>query len=864
MNGIELYTMKKLALMGMMVSLGAMAAASAGTTNLQGWPFEVTGAQRPGVYWWWPGSAVTRDDLDWSLEQYHEAGFGLVHIIPIYGARNAESRYIQYLSPQWMEMLDYTVRKAGSLGITVDMTTGTGWCFGGPGLPPEAVDAKASYDAATKDVKRVPVMKVKRPAPGGEGPMVDPFSPRAMDLLLERFSKAFDNTRIARPRAQYHDSFEYGGNWSVELLDTFKAERGYDLRDHLDVFFGKVAGDPDTVARLKCDYRQTLAELHCKSIERWTQWAHQRGMMTREEAHGSPANLLDVYAAGDMPEPEMFGSPNYPIPGFRRDRSMSRDADNDPRACMMASSAAHVAHPVGQQRVTSETGTWLSEHWHESLTHLKLETDLFFLVGVNQMLFHGSCFSPKDAPWPGWFFYAATQMNSRNSIWRNVPYLTAYIGRCQSVLQAGQPANDVLLYWPIHDLWMNPDGMVMGLGVHGKEWMERQRIGDVAGRLLAKGYAFDFISDRMVEGLKVVDHRLVAPGGTYRVLVVPECRYMPEATLWRLAELREQGARIIFEKSLPSDVPGLGNLEARRLRLAEDKARLGKTATVVASDVLAGLEQAGVSREPMVDQGLRFIRRKVGDAYWYFIANHTAGDVDSWVRLGVAVAQATQFDPMSGAAGSLALRDQDTVHLQLAAGESTILCVGKQTAPYPAWSYVKPEGQSIPLTGEWSVQFVEGGPELPTPYKATELGSWTEKDDARNKAFAGTARYTLHFVAPTVKADDWCLDLGDVRDSARVRLNGHDVGALISLPFRIRVGKWLKAGDNTLEVEVTNLSANRIRDLDQRKVNWKIMSDANIVTHQYSKFNAAKWPVEKSGLLGPVVLRALVASQGGI
>jgi hypothetical protein len=53
---------------------------------------------------------------------------------------------------------------------------------------------------------------------------------------------------------------------------------------------------------------------------------------------------------------------------------------------------------------------------------------------------------------------------------------------------------------------------------------------------------------------------------------------------------------------------------------------------------------------------------------------------------------------------------------------------------------------------------------------------------------------------------------------------------------------------------VTNLSANRIRDLELRKVDWKVMKDANIVNVNYRKFDPAQWSLEESGLLGPVKL----------
>ncbi len=833
-------------------------AAAVPASPIHDWPFQITANHRPGTYWWCPGSAFTKEDIDWNLERLHEAGFGFVHIVPIYGAQGAEARYIPYLSPQWMEMFGYVVRKAQALGMFVDMTTGTGWCFGGTNLPADAIDAKARYDATTNRVTLMPGAKVKRAAPGGEGPMLNPFSPRSMALYLQRFDAAFDEAKGPLPRAQYHDSFEYQGNWCAELPEEFQRRRGYDLRAHLAAFFSEnPGGDPDVLARVKYDYRHVMAELHRESIQHWTEWAHRRSMMTRDQAHGSPANLLDVYASSDIPETEMFGAPEFPIPGFRRDADMVREGDSDPRICMMAASAAHVAHAPGHQLVTSESGTWLREHWHGSLAQIKLELDLFFLAGVNQMLFHGTCYSPKDAPWPGWFFYASTQMNPRNPIWRDVPFLTDYISRCQAVLQAGQPANDVLVYWPIHDLWMNPNGMVMRLTVHGHDWMAKQRLGAVANALLVQGYTFDFVSDRILESITARNGALVAPGGTYRAVVIPACTYMPEATLSRLADFAAAGVPVVFEHSLPPDVPGLADLEKRRGQLAAHRARLEKSGALAVTDAVAGLVKAGVPREAMADAGLRFIRRRVGNAHWYFIANHTAKLVADWIELGVRFGSATRFDPMSGRSGRLPRRTNAagaSVYIELEPGETIILKTDTEAARGAAWPQLTPAGAATVLRGGWSVEFIDGGPDFPASRQMPELASWTSGADPRAQAFAGTARYTLRFAAPAEKADEWLLDLGDVRESARVRLNGRDLGALIAIPFRLPVGAYLQAGENTLEIEVTNLAANRIRDMELRHVNWKIMRDVNIVSVHYQTFDPSRWPLEPSGLLGPVSL----------
>ena len=84
-------------------------------------------------------------------------------------------------------------------------------------------------------------------------------------------------------------------------------------------------------------------------------------------------------------------------------------------------------------------------------------------------------------------------------------------------------------------------------------------------------------------------------------------------------------------------------------------------------------------------------------------------------------------------------------------------------------------------------------------------------------------------------------------------LNGVSVGVLIAPPFQISVGP-LRARNNVLEVEVTNLAANRIRDMDRRGEPWKIFREINFVDIFYKPFDASGWPVCPSGLLGPVRL----------
>jgi hypothetical protein len=172
----------------------------------------------------------------------------------------------------------------------------------------------------------------------------------------------------------------------------------------------------------------------------------------------------------------------------------------------------------------------------------------------------------------------------------------------------------------------------------------------------------------------------------------------------------------------------------------------------------------------------------------------------------------------------------------------------------PAWNYVAKAGDPITIPGPWEVEFIEGGPELPESYVTGSPASWTKREGNAYKNFSGTARYSTTFQMPDIEADDWVLDLGNVHESARVFVNGEELGALWAIPFRMNIGDALQAGENTIDIEVTNLGANRIAELDRRDVDWKIFYDINYVSIEYKPFDASEWEPMPSGLTDPVVL----------
>jgi len=812
---------------------------------------------KPWTRWWWPGSAVDEAGLTRQLEQFAAAGLGGVEITPIYGAKGVENRYVGFLSPRWMALLAHTGREARRLGLGVDMATGTGWPFGGPWVEPADGSQKLVLSGGT--LAGTPTnMKVKRAAPGAEGLVVDPYSPAALGRYLAPFTTAFADFPAGLVRAQFHDSFEYYESaWTPELNNAFAELNGYDLQEHAAELMGQKPLEPAQLARLKGDYRATLAKLHLDYLQAWIRWSHEHGFIVRNQSHGAPANLLDLYGAVDIPETETFGSTPFPIPGLRREWTSNRDLP-DPLVLRMASSAAHV---MGHPLASSETCTWLREHWQVALSFTKPEIDRLFTTGINHILYHGTVYSPPDAAWPGWLFYASTQFNPQNTWWGDFAALNAYVTRVQAVLQAGRPDNDVLLYWPFHDVLHVADGLMKQYGVHDRTWLNGSAFERVARDLIKAGYSIDYLSDDQLQHTRVEGGSLVTPGGgRYRAVVIPATKHMPVETLSKLLVLQQGGGAVLYDAA-PEDVPGLGKLEERRAQFRSIRDGIARSGASV-GNIVETLQQRGAVREPVAATGLEYIRRAHATGRDYFFTNLTAQPFDGWLGLGTPARAATLTDPLTGRSGSAPLGpgEKPQVYLQLAPGESLLLHTYESAAveAIPAWTWTAPLAPPLPLAGEWQVTFLAGGPELPPPFKTGELKSWTDLGGEPAQAFGGTARYQLVFTLTAAgKGDDWLLDLGDVRESARVRLNGHEVGTAWSLPFRQRVGAYLKTGRNVLELDVTNLAANRIRDLDRRKVDWKIMREINFVNIDYKPFDAAGWPLTPSGLLGPVTLTPL-------
>ena len=871
-----------------------MAAAQTAVT----WPSAGREA-KTGSRWWWMGSAVDQENLKWQMEQLAMAGIGTLEITPIYAVKGNTAKNITFLSRQWLDMLRFCREQGEQIGIDIDMATGTGWPSGGPmvkreesasklvtetfditsdGTAPATValntgngllqcvmafpqkDTEAGVVDVTslaegKTLTWTPpvagtwkviaayclpgVMQVKRAAPGSEGLVVDYFDREAVANYLKYFDDKFtgaygDPSQMMWPHSFFNDSYEINqADWTRSLLTEFEQRRGYRLQHYLDLLLGlsgtyRPADDTRTKADVYSDYRQTLSDMLLENFTRqWTQWAHSHGATTRNQAHGSPGNLIDLYAEADIPETENFYLNSFGIRGLRDDVGFYNKALSSRATLKYASSAAHI---TGKPLTSSESMTWLTEHFRTSLSQIKPELDLLFTSGVNHVLFHGTAYSPREAAWPGWKFYAAIDMSPTNSIWRDAPWMMKYIERVQSFMQMGSPDNDVLVYAPFANTWRKTSGsfanrlLLFDINAMGTKMAELEAC---VNSLEDMGLDCDYTSERyLMTTVMAADGNGVqtAAGTRYKAIVVPVADNMPDSIKTHLEALAAQGAQIVYGR----DAAALASLTAK-------------------------------PEDMRTEMGLSVIRRKNATGHHYFIANLTPDDAEGYVPLAVDFQSAAFFDPMTGdikVAHTVIPEGGEggSVWLSLKSGQSVIL----QTYDTPGWT-VDTEAQpaepvtelaAIALGGPWTLSVDSW-----TPYALEQPQTW-ETLSEQAAAFMGTGIYETTFtVTPQQMATataGFRLDLGDVRESARVMLNGIDLGCAWAVPFVLDCGDAVREGVNTLSIEVTNLPANRIRQMDIDGTEWRIFEDINMSNISTATYE--KWDLVPSGLNSKVKL----------
>ena len=603
------------------------------------------------------------------------------------------------------------------------------------------------------------------------------------------------------------------------------------------------------------DYRLTVSELILDRFTKgWNDWAHKQGRITRNQSHGSPGNILDLYAASDIPETE----------------------GTEILRMKFGTSAANV---TGKRLASAEALTWLDEHFSSTLHDMKKAVDRYFSAGVNHIIYHGTCFSPPDEPWPGFHFYAAVELNPSNPVWADFKALNSYITKVQSFMQSGKPDNDILLYFPVFDRYADYNNTMLEHFDGISQRFNGTHFKNIATFMSEKGYAFDFVSDNQINNCTVVDGEIVTEGGArYKTIVVPQCSYIPLMTFNRLVNLAGKGAVIIFYGELPGDIPGFTNLEMNReyfaylkdqLKFSEQNQNGVRIAVTGQGFVFQGdnpdalFTGAKIRRETMSDAGLIFFRRKEGNNTIYYVNNPADKPFEGFIKPEAGFKSAAIFNPITGEKGKAIIKqpsgEKPGIFIKLAPYESMIVKIYYSSISGEFYPFFTKSAEPVKISGEWNLRFTDGGPSIPAPVILNEPVLWTDLEGSDYKNFSGSALYTIRLEKPSLKGKYFLLDLGTVCESARVVLNGEYLCTLTGPEYSTVISGEKIKKTNLLEIRVTNLAANRIAYMDREGIAWKKFFNTNFPARlpQNRKdglFDASKWPARPSGLKAPVTL----------
>ncbi len=320
--------------------------------------------------------------------------------------------------------------------------------------------------------------------------------------------------------------------WTPSILDTFKREKGYDIRPYLASFFAPHL-DAET-QRAKADYWDVWSRLFRDNFFKiQADWCAANGLAYRVHLNHEDMMMQLVKSEGDF-----FRDMRYvQIPGI--------DAiwhqiwmDNVADFPKLASSAAHL-----YGRARSFTESFAAYRPTPDVTQAKWITDEQFVRGINdlEIMFYPS--SANGERKPGGFIGSD-----------QFPGFVEYAKRASYLLSSGQPTASVGVYFPTSSMWLG-DSAANDLTLK------------VTKKLLETQRDFDYIDDdSLATLLKVKNGRLEnLSGSSYQTILVPGAQLISEGAMSRLQQFAKAGGHVVFLGCTPKLVSSTSILQAKEV-----------------------------------------------------------------------------------------------------------------------------------------------------------------------------------------------------------------------------------------------------------------------------------------------------------
>lgn len=860
-------------------------------------------SSRPGAFWAWLNGDVTKESITRDLEEMKAKGMARAEIWDVEARNNTDGAFgigPAFLSDESVELIRHALAEGKRLGIRIGMIASSGWNAGGdwvtpdwaakalyhselqvagPGpfdgpLPFPAVPEHAPRDTAGVPLfyKEVSVVAVRErpgrklesptdvvilddhydgthlswevpagnwtvirfvvsntgqrlivPSPNSDGLFIDFFDPKATERhlghILGRLGITKENAAEVGLGYLEFDSMELdeATPWTDAMDSLFAAHHGYDVRRFLPVFSGWEL--PEGNDAFLYAFRKTVSDqLILSHYTTGRDFLAGYGIDLVAEAGGPGPPIWD-----SCPVDALKALGNVSIP---RGEFWVRNQYN----IFLVKEVASASHIYGLGTVDAESfTTW--RRWKDGPHALKPWVDRAFTEGLNAVTFHTFANTRPEFGFPGRAYHAGVDFNPTTTWWEQAKPFVDYLSRNSYLLSQGTFVADVAWYYGDRAPNFFPERQ-------GDP--DSPRIAD-----LGPGYDFDVVNtDVILNRMAVSGGKVTLPGGMeYRLLVLPNREDIPAEVIARAEELAAAGANVLIQN--PRIVMAFKGNALRNMSVDDALAGLG-----VVPDFVGDTEK------------LSFIHRRIGGVEAYFVRNRTDQPVTETVQFRATGRNVEYWDPVTAAQFAIpdAAREGEytTVDLALPAHGSGYVVFAGERRELPA--YGEPSGSVVAeIGGPWTLSFPEGWG-APASVTVDSLISWTEHADEGVRYFSGTATYSTRFslAQGAVRGEGAVtLDLGEVKDVAEVFVNGRSAGVLWTFPYAVDISGYVSEGENELAVEITNQWVNRLTGDMQLPPEQKFTrTNRPPITRSTPGLGDEEFRVQRSGLMGPVVIRA--------
>jgi len=853
-------------------------------------------SSRPGAYWCWLDGDMTKEAISYDLEEMKDKGMSRAEIWDVAIYDSPENTYgvgSEFLGDQSTELIKHALSEGKRLGLTIGMVASSGWNAGGSWVEPDWA-AKGLYtselkvnggrpfkgelpfpkvpDYAPKDENGMPVYsreitvlaipdnadkEIKNlsdivrlnnhydgktlgwdvpegdwvivrvissntgqylivPSPNSDGLFIDFFDPEAtkrhLTYILDRLGITPANAAESGLGYLEFDSMELdeATPWTEAMDDIFESHHGYDILPYLAVFAGwELPGGNDAFLY---DFQKTISDqLIFSHYTTGSALMKEYGMDLVAEAGGPGPPIWD-----SCPVDALKALGNVSIP---RGEFWVQNRHN----IFLIKEVASASHIYGKGVVDAESfTTW--RRWKDSPHALKKYLDRAFCEGLNMVTIHTFASSRPEHGLPGRAYHAGSDINTTATWWQQAKPFMDYMSRCSYLLRQGLFAADVAYYYGdkapnfFPEYQKDPDSPTLeGLGA---------------------AYDFDVVNtDVILNRMEVKDGLIMLPDGmNYKLLVLPNREDIPDHVVAKVEKLIAQGANVLVQNP---DVAG------------KIKGTVQKNITIDAALANLSISPDLVHDENKID----FIHRVLDGKDIYFVTNKTSETIEEDCTFRAAAKHVELWNAVTAERFALTnvkkANGKTSMSLRLAPYQSSFVVFTDDKNDLPGVACAGNNEKEV--KGLWSVSFTENWG-APASIELADLISWTDHEDTGVRHFSGTASYRNQFVVGKVGADI-TLDLGEVRDVAEVIINGKSAGILWTEPFRLNIGDYVHAGENLLEVMITNMWVNRLKgDLDLPPAQRFCRTNRPAEGRFISDYGDEKYRVQKSGLIGPVTL----------